>query len=100
MDLFLDSAPFGACLAIHLGGFIAAWLNRLMVGFWATIGLRALLLAFLVPIGGLALQARADAFHLWSLSAITIAAMVVTLIHHGERDSHDPVLSRLLASGE
>ena len=95
-----ESLPLVFCLALHAGGVITAWLNRLPVGFWTLCGLRIALVAFAVAITGLALQSPADGFGLWAVSAMTLSLMVVAMIHDGDRERSDPLLARLLAAGE
>lgn len=97
MDLH-DSLPVAACLALHAGGVAVAFLNRAPLKLAAALLLRVLLVAFVVTITGLALEFAAAGLTLWTVSAMTLALMIVAIILHGHDDEHDPVLTRFVAS--
>lgn len=97
MDL-PESLPLAACFALHLGGVAVAFINRLPLAHVATFLARVLMLAFMVVITGLALQFAAAGLTLWTVSAMTLAMMIVAVILHGREDEHDPVLTRVVAA--
>lgn len=97
MDSF-DTLPLAAGVSLHAAGVMVACLSRLSFGSTVNLVVRVALLAMAVMISGLAMQSAQYGFSSWAFSALTLGAMVILAVLHGQHVEQDPVLYRVVSA--
>lgn len=94
----LDGCLVAGWTALHLAGFLAAWVSRWPLGRWATLLNQAVLAVAFLGITSVAVMHLSGSYQLSLLSASTLAGMALAAVLELGGPQEDPVLSEVMSS--